>query len=61
MKEKLEQAKGLIDECKKMAEKKAEESDADSNDMMLWLNYKIELADVQYRLKDMLQYLPKDD
>lgn len=61
MKSKLEQAKGLIDECKKMAEKKANESDPDSDELMVWLNYKIELADVQYRLKDMLQYLPKDD
>ena len=60
MKEKLEQAKSLIDECKKMAEKKATESEPDSNELMIWLNYKIELADVQFRLKDMIQYLPKE-
>ena len=60
MKEKLEEAKKLISECKAMAVKKAESSEQDSNELMLWLNYKIELADVEYRLKDMLQYLPKE-
>lgn len=60
MKEKLEKAKQLVIECKKQAVKNAENSEEDSKDMMLWLNYKIELADVEYRLKDMLKYLPKE-
>ena len=60
MKEKLEQAKKLIEECKNMAVERAERSEEDSNDLMVWLNYRIELADVEYRLKDMLTYLPKE-
>lgn len=61
MKNKLEQALELVKECKTIAKKNAESSEDDSNAMMLWLNYKIELADVEYRLKDMLQYLPEGD
>lgn len=60
MKEKLEQAKKLITECKAIATKKAESSEEDSNELMIWLNYKIELVDIEYRLNDMLQYLPKE-
>ena len=60
MKSKLEKCKSIISECKSIAEKKASESEDDSNEMMIWLNYKIELVDIEYRLKDMLQYFPKD-
>lgn len=60
MKEKLEQAKKLVTECKTIATKKAESSEEDSNELMIWLNYKIELVDMEYRLTDMLQYLPKE-
>ena len=60
MREKLEQAKDLVVKCKAIAKENAEQSEEDSNAMMLWLNYKIELADVEYRLKDMLKYLPKE-
>lgn len=59
MKSKLEKCKSIIIECKSMAERKASESEDNSNEMMIWLNYKIELADIEYRLKDMLEYLPK--
>ena len=59
VKSKLEKCRSIITECKSMAERKASESEDDSNEMMIWLNYKIELADIEYRLKDMLQYFPK--
>jgi hypothetical protein len=59
VKSKLEKCKSIITECKSMAERKASESEDDSNEMMVWLNYKIELVDIEYRLKDMLQYFPK--
>lgn len=60
MKNKLEKIKTLASECKHIAKEKAEQSEDDTNTMMLWLNYKIELADIEYRMKDMLKYLPKE-
>lgn len=60
MKAKLVRCKHIISECKELAKKRAEESEEDSKDMMIWLNCKIELTDIEYRLKDMIQYLPKD-
>lgn len=60
MEEKLKKAKQLVTECKEMAVKNAEKHAGESDKIMLWLNYRIELADVEYRLNDMISYLPKE-
>lgn len=45
--------KGLVEEL----ESKAETVEA----QYLWANYKIELADVKYRLEDMIKNIPKKE
>lgn len=57
VKTKLELARQHIGLCKGIVEDLESKAESEK-DQYLWANYKIELADVKYRLEDMIRNIP---